>query len=336
MKKSNKKYRFYCPEHHSPTHHQLAKFMLAAGLRHTRWPWRAQFTEHHLNFAPILCEWLEFKHLLAQLIQQYCPTVAPETYIMNEFSWPSVLSDMAAIYYTSQDRLVDHVPDLAWILKPSLLNNGQYIKIFDTLSQMEAHLLRPDHLAGPHVLQRYITNPHLYDGRKYSMRFFVVISQEAGAFLYPDGYLNVALTPYTNDYQVLAAHLTNEHLHTHRPSVIQIPTQQVPEYTQWYPQIRSIVTTITRGLEEAFPQAYIVQKERTFAVFGFDFMLDQQGKVWFLEANHGPCFPIEEHHPLQTTLYQTFWESVVEQFVFPIANKRPIPTTGCSRFEALR
>ncbi|PJD91470.1 MAG: tubulin-tyrosine ligase [Legionella sp.] len=337
VKRSHKKYHFHSSDHMSPTHHQLARFMQSAGLQRTRWAWRAKFSESNLNFAPDACECLEFKHLLSQMVDMYCPTVMPETYVINEFSWSTILSDIASMYYATHQTIEDHVEGLAWILKPALLNNGQHIKIFDTLSQIEEHLLRPDHLAGPHVLQRYILDPALYDGKKYSMRFFVVITQEAGAFLYPHGYLNVALNKYPGaDFTNLSAHLTNEHLMHHMPSVVQIPTMDITDYAAWYPQVETIVHAVTKGLEQAFPRAYMPQKERTFAVFGFDFMLDEHQRAWLLEVNHGPCFPTDEQHPLQERLYRPFWEAVLEQFVLPITTHQPMLMDGSSGFKAMR
>ena len=366
----NRNYRFHFLDDQSPTHHQLAQFMQSFGFKRTKWAFRAHFSERNLNVSPELCECLEFKHRLAQMVQHYCPTVMPETHMFNEFSWSTSLSDIANTHYTTGTlQFNDKVDDLAWILKPALLNNGQHIKIFDRLSQMEAYLLSSNRLGGPHVLQRYISNPDLFDGRKYSLRFFVVITQEAGAFLYQQGYLNVAKANYNaNDFTDLSAHLTNEHLINHvaparagihpcsdsppgseiafrlrgndraqdSSSVVQIPTADVAGYSSWYPQIQSIVKAVTTGLESAFPHAFVAQKERTFAVFGFDFMLDSQQRAWLLEVNHGPCFPIEEHHPLQQTLYRSFWEAMVQKFVLPIATNQPMDVTGSASFESMR
>ncbi len=337
VNKSHKRYRFRNTTDFSPTLYQLEQFMQTAGMKSTRWGWRAKFTERNLNFAEDACECLEYKHLLAQLVASYCPQVTPETYILNDYSWSSVLSDVAHSHYMTQQTLEDEVPGLAWILKPALLNNGQHIKIFKHLSAIEAHMLHPNRLGGPHVLQRYISNPDLYEKRKYSLRFFVVITQEAGAFLYQEGYLNVALTPYPElNFGDLSAHLTNEHLDHNHGSVVQIPTTGQAKNAVWYPQIRSIVKSVSNALEQAFPNAFIVQKDRTFAVFGFDFMLDDQEHMWLLEVNHGPCFPIEPHHPLQETLYLNFWQAMVAQFVIPIAGHQPIPKHTNLGFESLR
>lgn len=336
-KKSHTKYRFRNPEDFSPTLFQLEKFMQAAGLKRTRWSWRAKFTERNLNFPEDACECLEYKHLLAILLAKYCPNIVPETYVLNDYSWSTVLSDLAQNHYIVKQKYKDEIKGLAWILKPSLLNNGQHIKIFKQLSQIEEHMLNPQRLGGPHVLQRYLTNPDLYEGRKYTLRFFVVITREAGAFIYKNGYLNVSLTPYTDsNFSDLRPHLTNEHLYDNESAVVQIPTVGHEKYDIWYPKVKSIATAVTHALEQEFPQAFLPQKERSFAVFGFDFMCDDQDNMWLLEVNHGPCFPIEAHHPLQEVLYQDFWRGMVTQFVLPIAYHHPIPQQGTVGFESLR
>ena len=333
----NKPYRYHFQNDQSPTHIQLARFMQSAGFKPTQWPWRANFSEQNLNLAPDLCECLEFKHRLAQFVQFYCPEVMPETYLFDEYSWSASLSDIAETHYKlSTYQFNDSVASLAWILKPALLNNGQHIKIFDKISQMESYFLSPQHLGGPHVLQRYIHDPDLIAGRKYSLRMFVVITQEAGAFLYQHGYVNVAKAQYdASDFTHLGAHLTNEHLN-HDSNVVQIPTSEIAAYSAWYPQIRMIVKTVTAGLETAFPHAFAAQKERTFAVFGFDFMIDSQKRAWLLEVNHGPCFPIEEQHPLQKSLYHPFWEAMLQQFVIPITTKHALDVVGSAGFESMR
>lgn len=334
---SRKRYRFTNTQGFSPTLHLLEQFMRTAGMKRTRWGWRAHFSERNLHFSDTVCECLEYKHLLAQLLAKHCPEVIPETYLLDDYTWTTVLNDIAEKHYLVKQQLLDTVSDLVWILKPALLNNGQHIKLFQSLSQIEEHMLHPNRLGGPHVLQRYIIHPDLYEKRKYSLRFFVVVTQEAGAFLYQQGYLNVALAPYTpKNFEDLTVHLTNEHLQHDEISIEQIPTQGQAKAEIWYPQVRSIVQQVDQAIHANFPNAFLPHKERTFAVFGFDFILDAQDKVWLLEINHGPCFPIEPEHPLQANLYQPFWQAMINQFVLPIMNVQPLPKHGKYGFEAVR
>jgi len=72
----------------------------------------------------------------------------PETYNINDHNWPSVLTTIAEKYYIKDNLLMDKVDNINWILKPSLLNNGQYIKIFSQIHQVEKHYLNPRRLGG--------------------------------------------------------------------------------------------------------------------------------------------------------------------------------------------
>lgn len=211
-----------------------------------------------------------------------------------------------------------------------MINNGQDIKLFHQLDAIAAHFLSPKRLGGAHVLQRYISHPHLLKGpqlgHKYSLRLFVVLSNFNGNALYPQGYFNIALTPYlSDDFSDLRAHLTNEHLYEGHKNVVQIPSQQYPVFQRFYPEIQRIVKQVIRGLKQQYPQAFIETEARNLAIFGFDFMLDADEKVWLLEVNHCPCFPVEETHPLQTPLYHAFWQAVVDEFIMPLARSEKNP-----------
>jgi hypothetical protein len=329
-----KKRRFFFSTPLTPGFYNLAQHLKAKGWVASRFRQWADFTEKNLAFNEEAAQSLEYKHLLAQLTSRYCPQVMPVTYCINDLNWPAVLTRVARDFYLKGSAFSE---DLVWILKPSLLNNGQHIKIFNTLSSLEAHFLNPNRLGGEHVLQRYINTPHLLrDSRKYSIRHFMVLTNYAGAFLYPYGYFNVALHPFdSNNLADLKSHLTNEHLYGYEPNVIQIPTEKFEFYKELYPQIKAILTTVITGLNQCFPLAFVTKKEQAFSLFGVDFMIDSTGRAWLLEANHGPCFPINDDHPLQAHLYNEFWRNVINSFALPIASKRTDQVIERSIFDAL-
>lgn len=302
MLKNNKRPRFCLEQSQSPTFYNLHKYLQQRGWRYTRFNCLAAFGERNFQFDQTAAETLEFKHLLAQLVNQYCPQIMPETYCINDQNWPLVLSQIA-------DNTV-------WILKPSLLNNGQEIKLFQQVSQLEQHYLHTNRLGGEHVLQRYITQPHLLKGHKYSIRMFVIATNDRGIQLYPYGYFNVALQPYeANNFKDLRPHLTNEHLDDKGANVLQIPTEKFDFFPTLFPQINTIVSEIMQALQKQYPQAFICQKQANLAIFGFDFMVDASLRLWLLEANHGPCFPISDEHPLQKYLYYDFWQGFIDKYV---------------------
>ena len=333
-------YRFCLRPSQSPTYYNLCHYLIEQGWASTRFNYLAHFSEKNFDFNLPAAECLEFKHLLAQLVKQYCPQVMPITYCINDHNWPIVLNQIADYHYKNDHQLLDEQNDLAWILKPALLNNGQHIKIFQNLSQLEQHYLNNDRLGGEHVLQQYLLNPHLLRGpqlgHKYSIRMFLVLTNNAGAFLYPQGYFNVGLHPYQNkEFTDLRSHLTNEHLKEDELNVVQVPTQQYELFKLFYPQIKAIISAVVQALQQAHPLAFIKERTTKLAIFGFDFMVDDSQRVWLLEANHAPCFPINADHPLQKSLYYDFWQSIITNFVLPIANKMPIHATQMHPFEEI-
>ena len=234
--------RFHLKPLQSPTYYNLYTRLQRQGWKSTPFNWLASFGENHFQFNLLAAEQLEFKHLLAQLVADYCLQVMPETYCINEKNWSFVLSTLADKYYLKNNQLLDQIDNLAWILIPSTLNNGKYIKIFKNLNDLEQHYISSRRLGGEHVLQQYLTQPHLLKGHKYSIRMFVVITNYAGSYLYPHGYFNIALHPYQpEEFTDLRSHLTNEHLKEDESNVVQIPTQRMEVFPAIYPQIKTII-----------------------------------------------------------------------------------------------
>jgi tubulin--tyrosine ligase len=212
----------------SPTFYNLSRYLQEQGWVSTRFDWLANFSEKNFQFDAMAAEQLEFKHLLANLVNEYCKELMPETYIIDDDNWPLILNILADNYYRENNLALDEVDNLIWILKPSKLNNGKHIKIFQNIHAIERHYLSSNRLGGEHVLQRYVTQPHLLKGHKYSIRMFVIVTNNIGVYLYPQGYINVSLLPYNPiDFNDLNTHLTNEHLKDDEVNVVQIPTQRL-------------------------------------------------------------------------------------------------------------
>ncbi len=271
------------------------------------------FSDENLNLNNQLTETLEFKHLLAKLSAHYCPEVMPLTYYIDSDNFSDVCQ---------------HLPSgQHWILKPSLLNNGEGLRLCMTTADVADYFLSNKRFDGPHVLQQYIQPPHLLQGHKYSIRLFVVITNYCGHFLYPEGYFNVAKQAYAaNDFTQLKGHLTNEHLtHGDTPDSIQIPTSKAPHFTSVFSALKNITAKILSALTQQHANllsddASDVKNLKKLSIFGFDFMLDDNLRAWLLEVNHGPCFPTTAHHILHQHVYNDFWEALVKQFVLPIMN----------------
>jgi hypothetical protein len=313
---------FYFKNLISPTQFNVDKH-----LRQQGWESRApgDFNDSHLILNETCTQLLEYKHLLASWI----PTgIMPLTFCINDENYADVLEQI-----TKADLPASH-----WILKPALLNNGEGIFLFDQIDAIYDHYLNTNRYGGEHVLQQYIIKPHLINGHKYTFRMFVVISNYNGAFLYKDGYFNVARAPYDPlDVSNLSCHLTNEHLWSgDQQNNWQIPTTQCPNFSVIYKKMYASVSETMREFYIQAPAINVSKNDnKAFSLFGFDFILDEKLKLWLLEVNHGPCFPKSDHHILEKHLYQQFWLDIIDGFVKPIANTGNNDVTTHKNFKSL-
>lgn len=328
--------RYFLRKNRSPTYYNLAKYLSEKNWRSTIMPFFANFSEKNLDYNHEIANQLEFKNKLAELAQTYCPDIIPETKLINDQNYPFILKKI------QKDNSSYLLSNKIWILKPALLNNGQHIKIFNNIENIKTHFLSTKRMGGEHVLQEYIASPHLLkgpknEGHKYSIRMFMVLTNYDGAFLYPNGYFNIAVTPYNaSNFDNLTSHITNEHLQEGRVNVIQIPTFRYDLFKPLYPALKHILTRIISGLLIKYPDMYISDtKSRKLAIFGMDFMVDANQKIWLIEANHAPCFPITADHDLQNSLYADFWRAMIENFVLPIGKKSALQLINYQPFERL-
>jgi len=287
-----------------------AVIMLHALMRKRGWlaSKDAFFSDESLLFPEEIAKTLEYKHLLAAHIQNLGFDFLPLSYFIDDNTWPAVVS-----------AIPKHISK--WILKPSMLNNGQNIHLFHEPSEIVAHFQSAKRMGGPQVLQTYIDPPHLikgpHAGHKYSIRLLVVACLPYGVLLYPNGYYNVSLFPYAANHRgSLQGHLSNEHVLKGRRNVIQIPTFQ---YQALFSRCETSINALLKTLFASF--SYPQTSALKLAFFGMDLMLDADEKVWLLEANHGPCFPVTDDHPLQLPLYQGFWEAVLTEILEPLAHQ---------------
>lgn len=196
-----------------------------------------------------------------------------------------------------------------WIYKPSTLNNGEAIKLFNHIDEIAQHYQTLNRLGGDFVIQHYIDNPNLLNGDKYTLRLYVVLSNFKGHKLFPHGYYNIGRLKYPETF------ITNEHLTDPLPNVIHMPTSKVPEFYLLMPQINTIVDQTIQAFTQSTTSYFAPSKTKAFDILGFDFLLDDTMQLWLLEINHGPWFPTTEPHNLQHHLFNDFWNFVTNEFV---------------------
>lgn len=101
-------------------------------------------------------------------------------------------------------------PRRLWIRKPRASSRGRGVGLVPSPRKLLARVAE----ARPSIVQQYVAKPHLIDGRKYDLRLFVAVTsfEPLRAYIYPDGLVRFATTPYSGSAATLkdkGMHLTN-------------------------------------------------------------------------------------------------------------------------------
>lgn len=177
------------------------------------------------------------------------------------------------------------------------------------------------------VIQKYLTNPLLIEKRKFDFRVFAVAqvmggvngtkTREFRGFFFKEGYLRTSSREFSiADLDNRYVHLTNDAIQKKSSDygkfengnklsyddfqeVLKAITGDACDfYKEILPQIRQIVTDTLEAFanelegRSSSPDA-IGQQANCFELFGYDFMMDQDLKLYLIEVNTNPCLETE-------------------------------------------
>mmetsp|Transcript_2633 Transcript_2633/g.7837 ORF Transcript_2633/g.7837 Transcript_2633/m.7837 type:complete len:443 (-) Transcript_2633:1024-2352(-) len=231
----------------------------------------------------------------------------PETFILS-------VDDVEYIDEALSDlpEVRDMEPGSAqWIAKPSVTNQGLGIAVIDSCAGLRAALEAQPELR-EWVVQRYIRDPLLIGDRKFHLRAYVLCVGKLQVYVWSEMLALFAGAPYGQDLTDLRAHLTN----TCRQSSAAVGSgdagYQEADAVKLLSELPEALTAEGMTPSEAQERLEgVTQKARAiigecleavsheltffplpdcFALFGFDLMVDQEWRVWLLEANADPDF----------------------------------------------
>lgn len=314
--------KFYFFSNRYAIRYHISKRLLERGWEKAERSSDAIFTDQNLILNDEISKNLEYKHLLAYLVKKHCSSVMPVTYCINDDNYLRIFSEIIYHFYTIDGKYEKIIPHLKWILKPSLLNNGDQIKLFNNIEEIKQYYTNTNRLGGEHVLQQYIADPDLIDGRKYTFRIPVILTNYAGVFLYRKGYVNISAFPYDPKEPFLnkKMHITNYVLDGELSKITQRPSDQLDNFDSTFNRMSEIVRQCIRALLKEYPAYLRPDQPKRFEIFGFDFVMDSSKRIWLLEINQGPDAPMYEDNAMKEILWNGFWENIIEDFVLPIAN----------------
>lgn len=204
-------------------------------------------------------------------------------------------------------QLAEQDPSLRWLLKPKASSRGRGISLITDLDAVPGD--------GDWLVQEYISSPHLIDGFKYGLRFYVLVTslEPLICYVHQVGTCRVATRPYSLDTETLddpVVHLTNTAIQQTNSDAawwlrntglddyrLRLRAQGVDDQALF----AKIHHQLTRTMIACREQALIESRAATgatgassgcFEFLGVDFQIDDQMEPWLLECNPSP--PMED------------------------------------------
>lgn len=101
-----------------------------------------------------------------------------------------------------------HCTKNMWVVKPAAQNQGRGIEVFKNAKDITNHIFSQK--GSYWVIQKYIEKPLLYNGRKFDIRVWVLLTEKFQIYFYREGYLRTSSIDYSNQDKNLHVHLTNQ------------------------------------------------------------------------------------------------------------------------------
>lgn len=303
--------------------YHLANQLLNRGWNRVEHEKSADFSDKNLTLNDAISINLEYKHLLAQLLKKYHINVMPLSYPINDENYQKTISEIIYNHYWEKGNYNPQASKIKWILKPSTLNNGDHIHLFNNIEEVKKHYATSNRMGGDHVLQQYIDTPDLIEGKKYTFRIHVIVTNYDGIWVSRHGYINISAIAFDpmDSLSLKKMHITNYVLDEELSYITQRPTWELNNFSQTYEKIKTVIQQSLLALIKEYPAYLQPLEEKRFEIFGFDFMLDSTKHLWLLEINQGPDAPMYEENKMKEIFWKDFWNALVEQFVLPAAQK---------------
>ena len=196
-----------------------------------------------------------------------------------------------------------------WMVKPANENQGKGIKIFNDMDQIIKFLSSSVHYSY-WVIQKYLERPLLYRGRKFDIRVWAVALSNQDFFFCNIGYIR------TSSFEYKAENLHDEYIHLTNNCLQMKDSRNYGKHEQGN---TVSIQDFQKFLEEEyghygleFHRDFMMRmkdlaldcflsaknsmnpckRRNSFEFFGFDFMIDEDFRIWLIEVNTNPYIGI--------------------------------------------
>ncbi|KAG8569161.1 hypothetical protein GDO81_014280 [Engystomops pustulosus] len=206
-----------------------------------------------------------------------------------------------------------------WICKPTGMNQGRGIYLLK--NQEQVNVLRsqmlnviedsrklPTKSPQARIVQRYIPNPLLLEGKKFDIRSYLLIASAVPYFVFfCHGYVRLTCNPYDPKSDDLTGHLTNQYMQKKNPLYNELKEETVWSMERFNTYVNEkfvekkglpqdwVLNTFTKRMQQIMIHCFLSVKSKLecrrgfFDLIGCDFLIDEDFKVWLLEMNCNPA-----------------------------------------------
>ena len=165
------------------------------------------------------------------------------------------------------------------------------------------------------LLQKYLENPLLYNGRKFDMRIWVLLNHEMNVYMFKEGHLKATSEKFNIKSNNLFIHLTNYSVQKYNIHFSEFEYGNEISFQQFQnfldkkmenenkikidfkidilPKVKKIIMLSMETVKESINEN---QRKFCFELFGYDFIFDNDFNPYLLEINTNPG--LEESSPL--------------------------------------
>ena len=226
----------------------------------------------------------------------------------NRYDFFPKTYSMPEEYFDLQEAASQN-PDWMWIQKPRNLSRGRGIEMVQHMETVP--------LDSAWIIQQYLHKPHLWDGYKYVLRCYILITsvEPLRFYWYHEGSAKLTSAKFNlDDLDNPYRHLTNPDINEHNDDVeIPVTFHSFEVYRQWlrdqgiddnklFDDLRDMLAlTVLAAREKMRSQAqeYDTDLQGTYELIGVDCMIDSDIKPWIVECNLSPSLEVCATNPEQ-------------------------------------
>ena len=189
-----------------------------------------------------------------------------------------------------------------WLIKPAAENQGRGIEIFKhDLEGMKKFLFsKPEYTSW--IVQKYLERPLLYQGRKFDIRVWVLITWKNELYYYKHGYIRTSSNHYSLNTCLNYVHLTNNCLQQFGEKYSRYEDGNTVSFATFDSYIRqkcpkfSFESHIVPRMKDLIIDTFLsvktelnpFKRRNCFELLGYDFMIDEDLRTWLIEVNTNP------------------------------------------------